>query len=104
MHLSFQDFSPLVGTSFTAQTLSGPLQLVLIEAVERPRRGLPPEFRTPLSLIFSGPDTPQLMQDSYQLDHPKLGSHLLMLVPIARHSVASASAHPTGPIYEAILS
>ena len=80
---------------------SGTVPLKLVEAVERPRRGMPGQFRTPISLVFSGPGEWQLAQDCYFLDHPALGRVQWMLVPIAKHAVPNPDSLP---LYEAILS
>ncbi|PWF41058.1 DUF6916 family protein [Massilia glaciei] len=75
-------FAPLVGTVFTVETQAGPVELVLLEAREMPRRGLPEQFRTPLSLIFEGGTAPALEQDNYYVDHPALGRATWTLVPV----------------------
>jgi hypothetical protein len=41
MTLTHKDFSAALGSTFTVATLSGPVELQLIEATERPRHGLP---------------------------------------------------------------
>ncbi len=41
------------------------------------------ERRSQFSLVFSGPADPILPQRIYGLEHPKLGSFYLFLVPIA---------------------
>jgi hypothetical protein len=102
MTILIQDIAPHhIGSVFTVDTQNGALPLKLIEAVERPRRGLPTQFRAPISLVFSGTSEWQLAQDCYFVDHPVLGRVQWMLVPIAKH----AAPNPDGlPLYEAILS
>jgi len=96
MSLSSEQASALVGSSFVVHTQQGPIDLMLADASERPRRALPEQFRTPLSLIFHGPGSVQLTQGLYTFDHPALGRHQWMLVPVlasvAPHSPAAGSA------------
>lgn len=82
MNITLDIISPLVGSHFTVQTSIGPVQLKLEEVEERPRRGLPEQFRTPLSLLFSGPASHQLSQDNYPFEHPALGPQVWTLVPV----------------------
>jgi len=44
---------------------------------------LPEQFRTPLSLIFSGPEAVLLEAGTYRLEHPQLGRLEWYLWPIA---------------------
>lgn len=98
--LSFQALEAAVGSAFVAHTQCGTLELTLVEAVESARRGLPEQFRTPVSLVFAGPASPRLAQDNYFLDHPSLGRLQWVLVPISEHAVAGMAGRA---LYEAIL-
>lgn len=105
---SIQDLQALVGSAFTVHTQSGTVELTLVEAHERPRRGLPERFAAPRSLIFSGPRTVLLTQDSYHLDHPTLGRNQWMLVPISKYATLEYAATaapdaPNLPEYEAVI-
>ncbi|MES3024741.1 MAG: hypothetical protein V4857_24485 [Pseudomonadota bacterium] len=100
MNYTLDQFIPLLDTVFTAHTRAGPVELVLIEARELPRRGLPEQFRTPLSLIFEGGAALTLGQDNYHVDHPALGRAIWMLVPVIR---CASSARP-GPTQQYQLS
>ncbi len=82
MPLTFDESTALVGERFTAHTEIGPVALTLLEAQERPRRGLPAQFRTPLSLIFAAPASIQLRQGTYPMEHPRIGMQQWMLVPV----------------------
>jgi hypothetical protein len=82
-------FSPLLGHSFVAHTQAGAVELRLQEAVASPRRNLPEQFPTPISLIFSGPAGTALQQGNYYLDHPALGRNYWCMVPV---SAANAGA------------
>jgi hypothetical protein len=73
---SFTEVYPLVGSQFTVLTSAQPVQLTLVSAEERERRGLPEQFRTPTPLLFSGPARPQLTQENYFFEYPALGQHV----------------------------
>ena len=98
MALTIQQLAPLVGSDFTLHTHRGPVALRLAEAVERKRGGLPARFATPLSLLFRAPEGVQLTQAAYALEHPALGAHEWMLVP-----VLGPEGEP-GSHYEVVLS
>lgn len=112
MSVKFEELSQAVGSSFTVHTQHGPLELVLKEAQERPRRGLPAQFKTPVSLVFSGPEHLLLTQGTYLLEHPVLKQNQWMLGPVSRHALEplTPAALPAGapdsslpPLYEVIL-
>jgi hypothetical protein len=99
MEFSLARFAPLVGTGFTVHTSHGPFVLTLVQAVERPRHGLPDHLRTPLSLIFDGPAQVTLAQDNYLVAHPAIGEHLLSIVPV----LAAPGAPPGRPQYQILF-
>jgi hypothetical protein len=112
MSVKFEELSQAVGSSFMVHTQHGLLELVLKEAMERPRRGLPAQFRTPVSLVFAGPEHLLLTQGNYLLDHPVLKQNQWVLGPISRHALepltpdaaqASEPASSLPPLYEVIL-
>lgn len=76
-------FAPLVGSHFTVDTLAGPVALQLHACTELPRGGRPAALPTPLSLIFIGPDQPQLVQDNYFFDHPAMPRQTCCIAPLA---------------------
>ena len=92
---SLDVFSPLVGSKFSVETLVGPVELLLVEAKEYPRKGLPEQFRTPLSLIFIGSLELILPQDNYYISHPALGRHVWCIAPIAPSHATHLSAVPS---------
>lgn len=94
MNDTLDRFVPLIDSVFTAETRAGAVELVLIEARELPRRGVPEQFRTPLSLIFEGGAGLTLSADNYYVDHPALGRSAWMIVPLMR-CVDSARAGPS---------
>jgi hypothetical protein len=94
MQPTLQELTAHLGSVFMVHTQAGTLPLTLREVSERPRRGLPEQFKTPISLVFAGPATPVLVQDTYALDHPVLGSMQWTLVPLMPADL---------PLYEALL-
>lgn len=94
MNYTLELFTALIDSVFTAHTRAGAVDLVLVEARELPRRGLPEQFRTPLSLIFEGGTAITLGADNYYVDHPALGRAAWMMVPVMR-CADSARAGPS---------
>ncbi|UGQ48214.1 DUF6916 family protein [Massilia endophytica] len=74
-------FLPLIGSTFSIDTQAGPVPLRLESCAEAPRRGLPEQFRAPLSLVFSGPAQPLLVQDNYYVDHPAMERQVWCIAP-----------------------
>lgn len=89
-------YSPLVGSSFTVETQAGIVALQLTEARERPRNGLPEQFRTPLSLAFTGTRELVLAQDLYYVSHPAMERQVWTIVPVSA-GPAQMSAIPPRP-------
>lgn len=102
MSISLEQASPLVGSQFVVHTEQGPVALTLASATERPRHGLPAQFRTPLSLIFHGPASAQLGQGLFSFDHPALGRQHWMLVPVFADGAGPSAAGPAAH-YEVLL-
>ncbi len=94
MTFSLEFFLPLVDTAFTFDTQAGPIELKLTEAKEYPRNNLPEQFRTPLSLIFSGPLDLILAQDNYYVNHPAMERQVWMMAPVAGMARPYLSAIP----------
>lgn len=55
MKITPEQCTPLLGTEFQVNTAYGVVTLQLRHVKEYPRRSLPEQFATPLSLIFDGP-------------------------------------------------
>ncbi|MFZ6746076.1 DUF6916 family protein [Undibacterium sp. JH2W] len=81
MSITFTQVHPLIGNKFQVQTTIGEIELELLEAEERPRRGLPESFRTPLLLIFASSSKLALAQDNYIVEHPALGKNIWTIAP-----------------------
>jgi hypothetical protein len=87
MTISLEQVHPLIGNKFQLETSNGVMHLELVEAEERPRRGIPENFRTPLLLIFAGSSRQPLAQDNYFVEHPALGRHVWTVAPtLADHA------------------
>ncbi len=103
MSITLERISPLIGSNFIVLTSAGRVELVLTEVKELSRKGLPEQFRTPLSLIFCGPETVILDQDNYQINHPELGSYLWCLAPILPEMSAFTPGLPVRPNYQVLF-
>lgn len=97
MPLSYEEASPLIGQSVSVHTSQGLVDLLLIQALELPRRGLPEQFRTPLSLVFTADDTVALGQDNYTVEHALFGQRQWMIVPILPSLEATAQQSALNP-------
>ena len=88
-----ETFAPHVGTDFTATVTDAqsiPLRLTEVQPGQSNERVL--QF----SLLFRGPLTPSLPQNTYHLAHGHLGEMDLFLVPVAREA--------DGMMYQAVFS
>lgn len=102
MVVTLAQLQPLVGEQIEVRTLHGVVPLTLVEVVERPQRGLPARFMSPLSLVLQGPAHIILSQDTYPMSHPAIGEHSWGLVQIAPYSVAGYE-DSTLPLYEIVF-
>jgi hypothetical protein len=102
MVMSIEQCVAQLGSAFEVQTQHGVLALTLVEATERPRRGLPPRFCAPVSLVFQGPAHLVLAQDVYPMSHPVLGDWHWTLVQVAPYSVPGYEDSAL-PLYEVML-
>ncbi|MDM5179575.1 hypothetical protein PO883_20505 [Massilia sp. DJPM01] len=103
MTVSLEQLSGALDSAFIAHTAAGAIALTLVEAAELPRRGLPAQFRTPMTLIFSGPPTPVLYDDHYVLDHPVLGRHQWFMSPISSLASLPGNGAPSGQRYQVVF-
>ena len=78
-----ETFAPLVETAFSLRLASGddPIALRLVGVTPLGRQPNAPRIE-PFALEFAGPAQPQLEQRIYRLEHEKLGSIEIFLVPI----------------------
>lgn len=82
MSFSLGQLAPHMGSIFVVHTKAGLVKLQLEDVRELPRHTLPQHFRTPLSMLFSGPESPQLTQDNYTFDHLVLGRQVWTMTPV----------------------
>jgi hypothetical protein len=78
------EFAVCLGSAFRIYRTSGdPIEVELVRAREVRRacaaRGEP---RNPFTLIFRGDGTDVLPQETYRLEHPRLGAFPLFIVPV----------------------
>jgi hypothetical protein len=81
--LQVEDFEPLRGQKFLvhAEPLPVAVELVEVTGARRDARR-PAHLRTPFSLVFRGPPTPQLTQKMYDFEHERFGRLSIFIVPI----------------------
>jgi hypothetical protein len=80
-------FTPLVGQTFTMSARRDAISVVLSEVADlKPATAAKDEAR--FSLLFTAPGREARPQGTYQLQHPKLGSVALFVVPIDRGASA----------------
>ena len=80
--LTLEHFSGHVNETFPAAINDGEVSFVLVEA-----RGLPAgphHSRPPFSLLFRNTASFLFPQQTYQMQHPRLGEIGIFLVPVAR--------------------
>jgi hypothetical protein len=80
--LTLDHFTGHVNETFAAALNEGEVPFVLVEA-----RGLPstqPVARAPFSLLFRNTSSFLFPQQTYRMQHPRLGEIGIFLVPVAR--------------------
>ena len=93
-NLTLSDFAEHLDQVFPVSTGTERLSFVLTEATGLKPMG--PGSQAPFLLIFRGPPQPILPQRIYELEHPRLGTLGLFIVPIG--------ADAGGVQYQAIFS
>jgi len=77
------DFAPYLNQRFDVHYGGAePLGVELIEVTDLKSRGGNPEHRPPFSIVFRGPKDILLPQKIYRLEHEKMGTLEIFLVPI----------------------
>lgn len=94
--LRLETFQPHLGETFRLR-LEG-LQPLALELVEARGEGGDSDSREPFSLLFLGPPEPVLDQMIRRLDHDRLGTLHLFLVPLG------PDRERQGVLYEAVFS
>jgi hypothetical protein len=73
--VTHRTFAPHVGTMFQIHTADGgSVTISLVEATSLPRSTRKKAKRTTFSLLFRGPTSPILGQNTYDIQHVKLGA------------------------------
>ena len=88
---TFETFQPLIGSSFVIAGSDDALELVEANALGSGPSG----SRDPFSLLFLRRSNAVLLDDTYTLTHPALGSFEMFIVPVAQDA--------EGVRYEAIF-
>lgn len=84
-HLRLATYGPLVNSLFKIQHPHQPLRAKLVEVVEyRPRGRFEEARREAFSLLFDVQRAELLVQGTYALEHHRLGTFSLFLVPVGR--------------------
>jgi hypothetical protein len=78
-HLRLATYVPLVGSAFRIHRSSSSLGVELVSATR-----LPSEVGESFSLIFRGHGNAKLGQETYTIEHPRLGAFPLFLVPVGQ--------------------
>ena len=76
-HLRLATYVPLVGSAFRIHRSKSSLGVKLVSATR-----LPSEVGESFSLIFKGHGNAKLGQETYTIEHPRLGAFPLFLVPV----------------------
>ncbi len=76
-------FKQYEGDSFSIHFKDGQVVSLTLEEVEA-REHLDSEITENFCLLFSGPENQSLQQACFPLQHDKLGSHAVFLVPISQ--------------------
>jgi hypothetical protein len=106
--LTAEEFRVDLGTSFRLSTgphdsdPAGSFELKLVEVSEH-GTGSPGPFRAPFSLLFHGPLEPVLPQAIYRLEHERLGTQELFIVPVGPEVPAAPGQAPTAMRYEIVF-
>lgn len=94
--LTYELFRERIGESFSDTEAGVVLELVEVEDLTSVARNVPPDARTPFSLMFRGPAEPLVPQGIRPLAHAELGELGIFLVPVAQE--------PEGLRYQAVFS
>ncbi len=85
--LTAADFAEHLATPFRLQTGGEPLPLELVEVqrasyADDPAAVGPSGRREPFNLLFRGPRSPYARQGTYRLEHERMGTLEIFLVPL----------------------
>ena len=106
--LTAEDFRPHQGTRFRLTAWPQPgvspvwADTELAEVTEH-AASPPGRFRTPFAVLFHGPLQPVLPQGIYRVEHEKLGTLELFIVPVGPNEPADPGQASTAMRYEAVF-
>ena len=84
--LTYETFRDRHGQSFRDTEAGITLELLEVDDLTAVARNVPPDARTPFSLIFRGPAEPAVSQGIRPLEHDELGALEIFVVPVAMES------------------
>jgi len=100
--LTSADFVPYLHRKFKIYYISPrlydaelELEIELVEIKDFPKKWAGPSGRQPFSIFFRGPCDLSLPQNTYKIEHEKIGTFALFLVPVVPDE--------SGNIYEAVF-
>lgn len=82
--MTLEDFAGCVNETFSADVGDMQVPFVLVEARALPNRPAPDAPRVPFSLLFRNTAAFLFPQQTYGMQHPRLGEVAIFLVPIAQ--------------------
>lgn len=80
--LTSKDFLPYLNQKFLIYFEGNPLETELIEVEDLSTGGIRTDTRQPFSLVFKCPKEAPSVQNTYTVEHDKLGKLDLFMVPI----------------------
>jgi hypothetical protein len=82
-------FASQLHTTFHIKTSSGKVPLKLIEVMNIGSRSTTGGLREAFALVLRGSDATSLEQDTYAIEHEKLGTFSLLMVPVGLRDKSS---------------
>lgn len=92
--LSLDQFAGCIHETFSADLQGMQIAFVLVEALPLPNAG-PDGQRAPFSLVFHNDSALLFPQQTYRMQHPRLGGVDISLVPVAQDK--------SGFLYQAVF-
>lgn len=90
-------FKAQLGTTFTINDQSGKVKTTLVDVTSFASRKQTAAGKEGFSLLFHGPKDMSLRQNTYLIEHEKLGMLSFLIVPVLQ------TKEKRGPYYEAVI-
>jgi len=90
-------FKAQLGTTFTINDQAGKVKTTLVDVTSFASRKQAAAGKEGFSLLFHGPKDTTLQQNTYLIEHEKLGMLSFLIVPVLQ------TKEKRGPYYEAII-